>query len=139
MTPTFGAVLERAAPKWKPVFLGAALLAASGGPPAVAQSQMELNEQAVRAFGRADDGLNRVYGQLLAKVSPAGKEALKQAQRSWLAFRDQECDFETMGTVGGSIHGMMVTECRTRLTLARIRDLQAQVSCSEGDLSCGGQ
>lgn len=100
---------------------------------------MELNEQAAQAFGKADGALNKLYGQLLAKVSPAGKEALKQAQRSWLIFRDQECDFETMGTVGGSIHGMMVTECRTRLTLARVKDLQAQVSCGEGDLSCGGQ
>ena len=109
-----------------------------GGQPAAAQSQMELNEQASQAFGKADSALNRVYGQLSARVSPAGKNSLKQAQRFWLNFRDQECDFETLGTVGGSIHGMMVVECRTRLTVTRIKDLQAQVSCSEGDLSCGG-
>lgn len=100
---------------------------------------MELNEQASQVFGKADGALNSAYGRLLGKVSPAGKEALKQAQRSWLTFRDQECDFETMGTAGGSIHGMMVAECRTRLTLVRVKDLQAQLSCSEGDLSCGGQ
>ena len=136
----FGAVLERGPAKGKS-FAGVALALAAciSSVPATAQSQMELNEQASQAFGKADGALNKVYGQLLAKVSPVGKEALKQAQRSWLTFRDQECDFETMGTLGGSIHGMMVVECRARLTLARVKDLQAQVSCSEGDLSCGGQ
>lgn len=100
---------------------------------------MELNEEASKAFGKADGDLNRVYGALVEKVSPAGKEALRRAQRTWVAFRDQECDFETMGSQGGSIHGMVALQCQTRLTEARTKDLGAQATCSEGDPSCGAQ
>jgi uncharacterized protein YecT (DUF1311 family) len=119
------------------VMLAAAAVLAAGG--AAAQSQMELNQQAGAALRKSDDQLNAVYNKLRAKISDAGKKSLQTAQQSWLHFRDQECEFETMGTVGGSIHGMIVAICQTRLTDQRIKDLEAQLNCKEGDLSCGGQ
>ncbi len=107
--------------------------------PAVAQSQMELNAQAANDLRKSDQQLNAVYNKLRAKISDTGKAKLQTAQQSWLRFRDQECEFETMGTVGGSIHSMIVAICLTRLTDQRIKDLEAQLNCKEGDLSCGGQ
>ena len=104
-----------------------------------AQSQMELNAQAAADLRKSDQQLNAVYSKLRAKISDAGKKSLQTAQQSWLRFRDQECEFETMGTVGGSIHSMIVAICLTRLTDQRIKDLEAQLNCQEGDLSCGGQ
>jgi uncharacterized protein YecT (DUF1311 family) len=83
--------------------------------------------------------LNAVYNKLRAKISDAGKNKLQVAQQSWLHFRDQECEFETMGTVGGSIHSMIVAICLARLTDQRVKDLDAQLNCQEGNLSCGGQ
>lgn len=106
---------------------------------ALAQSQMELNQQAAGDLRKSDEQLNAVYNKLRAKISDAGKKSLQTAQQSWLRFRDQECEFETMGTVGGSIHSMMVAICLTRLTNQRIKDLGAQLNCKEGDLSCSGQ
>ena len=106
---------------------------------AAAQSQMELNAQAAGDLRKSDERLNAVYNKLRAKISDAGKKSLQTAQQSWLRFRDQECEFETMGTVGGSIHSMIVALCLTRLTDQRIKDLEAQLNCKEGDLSCGGQ
>jgi uncharacterized protein YecT (DUF1311 family) len=100
------------------------------------QTQMELNRQASDEFQKADRQLNAVYTKLTAKLSPETKKSLQAAQLTWIRFRDQECDFETMGTVGGSIHGMMVVGCRTRLTEQRTRDLERQLNCQEGDLSC---
>ena len=105
---------------------------------AAAQSQMELNAQAAGDMRKSDERLNVVYNKLRAKISDAGKKNLQTAQQSWLRFRDQECEFETMGTVGGSIHSMIVAICLTRLTDQRIKDLEAQLNCKEGDLSCGG-
>ena len=118
------------------VVLAAAALAAGG---AAAQSQMELNQQAAADLRKSDEQLNAVYNKLRAKISEAGKKSLQSAQQSWLRFRDQECEFETMATVGGSIHSMIVAICLTRLTDQRIKDLEAQLNCKEGDLSCGGQ
>ncbi|HEX9374089.1 MAG TPA: lysozyme inhibitor LprI family protein [Roseiflexaceae bacterium] len=106
---------------------------------ATAQSQMELNAQAAGDLRKSDEQLNAVYNKLRAKISDAGKKSLQAAQQSWLRFRDQECEFETMGTVGGSIHSMIVAICLTHLTDQRIKDLNAQLNCKEGDLSCGGQ
>ena len=106
---------------------------------AAAQSQMELNAQAAADLRKSDEQLNAVYNKLRAKISDAGKTKLQAAQQSWLHFRDQECEFETMGTIGGSIHSMIVAICLTRLTDQRVKDLEAQLNCQEGNLSCGGQ
>ena len=116
-----------------------AAIAAIGGGTAMAQSQMEMSAQAGSALQKSDAQLNAVYNKLRAKISDAGKKSLQTAQQSWLRFRDQECEFETMGTVGGSIHSMIVAICLTRLTDQRIKDLEVQLNCEEGDLSCGGQ
>ena len=121
------------------VLAAAGAIAVIGGGTAVAQSQMEMNAQAGSALQKSDAQLNAVYNKLRAKISDAGKQKLLAAQQSWLRFRDQECEFETMGTVGGSIHSMVVALCLTRLTDQRIKDLEAQLNCKEGDLSCGGQ
>jgi uncharacterized protein YecT (DUF1311 family) len=117
----------------------AAAIAVIGGGTVVAQSQMELNAQAGSALQKSDAQLNAVYNKLRARISDAGKQKLLLAQQSWLRFRDLECEFETMGTVGGSIHSMIVAICLTRLTDQRIKDLEVQLNCKEGDLSCGGQ
>jgi uncharacterized protein YecT (DUF1311 family) len=106
---------------------------------AAAQSQMELNAQAAADLRKSDEQLNAVYNKLRAKISDAGKKNLQVGQQSWLHFRDQECEFETMGTVGGSIHSMIVAICLARLTDQRVKDLEAQLNCQEGNLSCGGQ
>lgn len=105
----------------------------------MSQTQSELNQRAASDLRKSDERLNAAYNKLRAKISDAGRKSLQTAQQSWLRFRDQECEFETMGTVGGSIHPMVVALCVTRLTDQRIKDLEAQLNCKEGDLSCGGQ
>ena len=111
-------------------------LAAGAAP---AQTQLEMNERAGSGLRQAEARMDAVYAKVLAKISDVGKENLQSAQETWQRFRDQECEFETMGTKGGSIHPMVVAECRRRLTDQRIKDLEAQANCQEGNLSCGGQ
>lgn len=116
--------------------LAGMFLAVAGS--AAAQSQMELNAQAGDALKKSDARLNAVYTKLRGKISEAGKQRLQTAQQSWLRFRDQECEFETAGTAGGSIHSMMVAVCLTRLSDQRTSDLERLLNCQEGDLSCAG-
>jgi uncharacterized protein YecT (DUF1311 family) len=104
--------------------------------PVLAQPQMELNQQAGAEFEKADRRLNTVYRALMAKIPSDHGAKLREAQLTWLRFRDLECAFETMGTVGGSIHPLVETECRARLTLERVGHLEKQLNCQEGDLSC---
>lgn len=115
-----------------------ALLVAVIAVPALglAQSQMELNQQAGVALQDADRQLNAVYTKLRARLSAESRARLQSAEEAWIRFRDLECAFIGSPTIGGSIHGMIVAQCQTRLTLARVKDLETQLNCQEGDLSC---
>jgi uncharacterized protein YecT (DUF1311 family) len=99
-------------------------------------NQMQLDQCAGQDFTKSDGKLNAIYKDLMSRYDAANGALLKDAQRKWLAFRDSECSFETNGTVGGTINPMMDTMCRTRMTDARVKELNAQLHCQEGDMSC---
>jgi len=67
---------------------------------------------------------------------PESRARLQAAEEAWIRFRDRECAFIGAPTAGGSIHGMIVAQCQARLTLVRVKDLETQLNCQEGDLSC---
>ena len=102
-------------------------------------SQTDLNLCAGENFKQADAKLNAVYAKLLKKISAAGQSKLREAQKSWIAYRDAQCAFETLGTIDGSIHSMVVAQCLTDVTEQQTKRLQHQLTCEEGDVSCGGQ
>jgi uncharacterized protein YecT (DUF1311 family) len=58
-----------------------------------------------RAETEWDAELNRVYKALQGELKPAGKEALKQAQRAWIAQRDKE--FELINAIHAQMDGSM--------------------------------
>jgi len=115
-----------------------ALLVAVVAMPAAgsAQSQMDLNQQAGTALQDADRQLNAAYTKLRTRLGPESRARLQAAEEAWIRFRDKECEFIGAPTTGGSIHGMIVAQCQARLTLVRVKDLEAQLNCQEGDLSC---
>ena len=102
-------------------------------------TQTGMNQCADAQYRAADRTLNATYGKLLAKLSPPGRSGLQAAQRDWLAYRDAQCAFETLGTAGGSVHAFVLSECLEAVTRTQTERLAAQADCMEGDLSCGGQ
>jgi uncharacterized protein YecT (DUF1311 family) len=114
-----------------------------------AQNQMQMTECAGLAFEKSDAELNSVYGELsgaykkldvatakdFPKLELTGP-ALVTAQKSWIAFRDAECNLAGVGTQGGSIQSMIIIQCREQMTLERIKQLRQKLSCEEGDMSC---
>lgn len=101
-----------------------------------AQSQMDMNQEAGTALKDADRQLNATYTKLRTRLGPESRARLQAAEEAWIRFRDRECAFIGAPTTGGSIHGMIVAQCQARLTLVRVKDLEAQLNCQEGDLSC---
>lgn len=99
-------------------------------------NQAQLDYCAGLEFNAADVKLNALYRELMAKYDDADAARLKTAEKAWLAYRDAECDYETAGTIGGTINPMMNTMCSTNKTKARIIELTAQLKCEEGDLLC---
>jgi len=101
-------------------------------------SQAELNECYGNAYKKADAELNILYGQITARLKDdkATAKLLVAAQRTWVAFRDAECNFSASGVSGGSAHGMILAICLDRLTGKRIDDFKNYLKCQEGALDC---
>lgn len=125
------------------IFLSACLVLLAATAAARAQecdrsddSQQMMNICAGEDYQAADARLNAAYQNLISSDDGDSKRLLQVAQRAWIAFRDAECAHASAASAGGSIHAMEVSQCLTRLTNERIKQLAASANCEEGDASC---
>jgi len=100
------------------------------------QSQMAMNQCAGVDAANADAALNKIYKQLAAKLDGKEKTALRDAQRAWIAFRDKECEYQTIGDDGGSIRPMELAMCARDMTEARTKTLAHDLACASDDKGC---
>lgn len=100
------------------------------------QTQIELNQQAGAVYREVEGKLADSYAKLSARLSPTSKSRLQAAQEAWARYRDLECAFIGTATEGGTIQSTMITQCKTELTTRRLKDVDAQLNCEEGDLVC---
>lgn len=121
------------------LMLGSERASASDSDCADPVDQTTMTMCAEQALQAADAELGATYVALIETVSPQGREKLEAAWRAWIAYRDAQCDFDTFGARGGSIHSMLQSTCRTGLAQAQTQLLKDQLDCEEGDLSCGHQ
>jgi uncharacterized protein YecT (DUF1311 family) len=104
---------------------------------ATAQTQTDMNVCAAGEYKKHDAAMNQIYQQLLAKLTdPQQKSLLVDAERAWIAYRDKQCAFQTSGSVGGSIHPMIESDCLDEKTNVHTAELSRQLNCKEGDPSC---
>ena len=91
-----------------------------------AVTQMDMNQCAYDDWEAADAELNDAYGQAmvllqgwdadLPKDEQGGAQALKEAQRAWITFRDKACEAEGYAMKGGSAEPLLVYGCLRQLT-----------------------
>jgi uncharacterized protein YecT (DUF1311 family) len=109
---------------------GGAIAAPSSAPPredcGAQQNQTEMNACYGRELDRADDRLNAAYRKRLdgMRDDPDGVRLLREAERAWVDFREQNCVFQAHGDEGGSVYSTMVATCRITMTEARIKEIQ---------------
>ena len=72
---------------------------------------------------RQDARLNENYKKLLSKSAAERKNALIEAQRAWIRFRDANCGFYA-DPEGGSAARMAANECLLNATADRAKELQ---------------
>lgn len=104
--------------------------------------QSELNQCAYQDWEAADAQLNTVYKQAMAllkdwdanlpKDEQGGAEALKEAQRAWITFRDMACAAEGYAMKGGSAEPLLIYGCMRQLTEERVSHLQAMLDAYSG-------
>ena len=94
-----------------------------------------MNYCALKDFEAADRDLNitwkRVYSEIKVRDADLGEpfrgmpEALLNAQRSWIAFRDGHCETEGFKYRGGSIEPLIYHTCRADMTRRRTKQLNS--------------
>ncbi len=109
----------------KTIVMMAVLLTAT---PVLAQTQKQMTERAATQYNLADATMAKewratyAYMKTLdAQVTARGggfgyAAAALESQRAWLKFRDAHCVAEGGEFAGGSMQGMAMAQCRTRLT-----------------------
>jgi uncharacterized protein YecT (DUF1311 family) len=89
------------------------------------RTQTEMNACAAEDYRVADAELNRVYGELRARLDPRRRQVLVVAERAWLRYRDAHCAFAGSEVEGGSMQPLVVASCRAAATRARTAELRA--------------
>jgi uncharacterized protein YecT (DUF1311 family) len=88
------------------------------------QTTLDQSLCSSQEFQAADRKLNQVYQQLQPKLNSKQSQRLIVAQRSWLKFRDETCNYEAGHFEGGSLAPSVYGYCRARVTKERIKDLE---------------
>ena len=99
------------------------------------QNNAEHIQCADREFRKYDADLNQVYAAL-AKVAigdnklqhgygPPPFNALRDAQRAWITFRDTNCHWKSTAFYGGTEQAVIMSSCRALATRDRVAELKA--------------
>jgi len=96
-------------------------------PCADAQTQLEMNMCAGKAYKEADAELNRVYQKLAAMLDDAEKTQLKNVETAWIKYRDANCEFVADQYKGGTIRPMIYALCMGDVTKNRTTELKSQI------------
>jgi uncharacterized protein YecT (DUF1311 family) len=120
------------------LMMAAALLGAQEPDCTNAVTQAAMNRCAYLDFQAADRELNQLWPQIIAAAreadaqidrsydrAPTSEQALRNAQRAWITFRDQQCTYEGHEARGGSMETMIHEACRATVTRQRIGQLRA--------------
>jgi uncharacterized protein YecT (DUF1311 family) len=97
-------------------------------------SNPEYKACVARAADTADAALNQAYKAMQDKIRAAAKDMgqdpapqlayLKDAQKQWIAYRDQNCTLEDSLAFGGTAIGGNFSSCLCALSYERINDFE---------------
>lgn len=85
------------------------------------QEQMVVEEKLNRVYQKALKHLN----ELDAEQDSKSKQKLIQAQRTWVKFRDADCDAMYTQYEGGTIRSIVYIDCMQKHAERRVEDLEA--------------
>jgi uncharacterized protein YecT (DUF1311 family) len=103
-----------------------------------AMVQADLNQCAHDDWAKADARLNDAYQNAMALLEDwdaglptnerGGADALREAQRAWIVFRDKGCEAEGYAMKGGSAEPLVIYGCMRTVTLQRAVQLENLVA-----------
>ena len=84
---------------------------------------VEMNNCILAETRRQDARLNENYKRLISRLATERKNALVEAQRAWIRFRDSNCGFYA-DPEGGSAARVTANECFLNATADRAKELR---------------
>jgi uncharacterized protein YecT (DUF1311 family) len=101
--------------------------------PIRAQSQMEMNADALDQFDKADKELNEVYQKVMKSIDDdVTKKKVIAVQKAWLVLRDAQADLDADAERGGSLAKLLWAQSETEMTKARIVELKKYLADNQG-------
>lgn len=96
-------------------------------------NQAAMNACASKKLSALDAELNTQYrAQLDYLKNSARKDAFKDAQRRWIAFRDADCLYQAgKAAEGGSMWPLVQSQCLAEHTRVRVEQLKAYTACRD--------
>jgi uncharacterized protein YecT (DUF1311 family) len=116
-----------------PVFAG--LKQSEAAPNIIAQqgsicngsTTIEINRCLRLNYEVADKKLNKVYQQVMSKLSRQERSKLIKVQRQWIKTRDRQCDREVSINRGGTGYSGFLNQCLERKTRQRTAELESML------------
>ena len=96
------------------------------------RTQLDMTYCAGEELARADSMLNANYQRLVRTLEPHRVQALREAQRAWIRFRDAECAFQESAVTGGSMAPMVHALCEAELSTERAKEFARLLSPDDG-------
>jgi uncharacterized protein YecT (DUF1311 family) len=88
------------------------------------QTTVDMNICSTQEFKAADTKLNQLYQQILPKINSKQKQRLTVAQRTWVKFRDETCNYSAGHFEGGTLAVPIYVSCKAKVTQDRVKDLE---------------
>ncbi len=98
-------------------------------------TQYDINQCAFKNYEH-NKHLIDGFLQKQTKLSKPEKASLLDAFNTYQTYINQQCDFNTRGSIDGSAHNMALFGCKAELLNNYLNYLKKQKKCVEGDLSC---
>ena len=87
----------------------------------------EMRDCVNHRYAKVDDKLNQVYRRLLAQLDPERRKLLRDAQKSWIVFRDKNAAFVASDAEGGTLYWIIEVSERASMTERRIKELKERL------------
>lgn len=99
-------------------------------------TQLSMNQCAAQQWVQAEQAVDELIRQMTSNATQQDKILLIDAFQTYKHYVQKQCSFNVRDTKGGSIHSMVLFNCKTELLHEYMRHLTEQMQCVEGDVSC---
>ena len=101
-----------------------------------ARDQTELNLCMGEQLAREEQRLNDINVGYLNSLSELQRQQFRYVQDSWRIFMHKNCEFESAGHAGGTLHQTVIANCEARLVRNRYEEIEFLKRCGAESLGC---